>query len=86
MGVLGTWCGEEMRRQSMCGAAVQWLVDLRVEICDDCALALGDGDVLIARALDDGERYVFLRHYKMVSICSPVDAKLNRVVSLLTGW
>ena len=39
------------------------LVDLRVEVCDDGALAVGDGDVLMSRALDDGERYVFLRHY-----------------------
>ena len=62
------------------------LVDLRVEVCDDGALALGDGDVLIARALDDGERYVFLRHYKIVSMCSPVDAELIGVASLLTGW
>ena len=61
-------------------------MNLRVEVCDDGALALGDGDVLIARALDNGERYVFLRHYKMVSLCSPVDAKFNRVVLLLTGW
>ena len=57
-----------------------------MEVCDDGALALGDGDVLIACALDDGERYVFLRHYEMVSMCSPVDAKLIGVVSLLTGW
>lgn len=57
-----------------------------MEVCDDGALALGDGDVLIARALDDGERYVFLRHYRMVSMCFLVDAELIKVVSLLTGW
>lgn len=62
------------------------MVDLRVEVCDDGALALGDGDVLMARALDDGERYVFLRHYRMVSMCFLVDAELIKVVSLLTGW
>jgi hypothetical protein len=37
--------------------------DVRVEVCDDCAFAVRDGDVLMACAFDDGKRYVFLRHY-----------------------
>lgn len=39
------------------------MVDVRVEICDDCAFAVGDGNVLLACAFDDGKRDVFLRHY-----------------------
>lgn len=62
------------------------LVDIRVEVCDDGALTLGDGDILMSRALDDGERYVFLRHYDLVSMSLLVDAELIEVVSLLTGW
>lgn len=38
-------------------------VDVRVEVCDHRALAIWDGDVLLACAFDDGKRYVFLRHY-----------------------
>lgn len=33
-----------------------------MEVCDDGALALGDGDELLACAFDDGKRDVFLRH------------------------
>lgn len=37
--------------------------DVRVEVRDDGALALGNGDVFAACALDDGERNGVLRHY-----------------------
>jgi hypothetical protein len=50
------------------------MVGLRVEVCDDGALAFGDGDVLMARALDDSERYVFLRHCRSVSTFCLVQA------------
>jgi hypothetical protein len=56
-----------------------------VEVCDDCALALGNGDVLMAGALDDSKRYVFLRHYTAVSMCYLDNAKSSLDV-LLTGW
>jgi hypothetical protein len=36
--------------------------DVRVEVCDDCALALGNWDVFIASAFDDSERDGFGRH------------------------
>jgi hypothetical protein len=36
-------------------------VNVRVEVGDNSALALGDRDVLVASALDDGERNV--RHW-----------------------
>jgi hypothetical protein len=38
------------------------VVDVRVEVCDDRALTLGDGDELMARSFDDGKRDGFLRH------------------------
>jgi hypothetical protein len=60
-------------------------VDIRVEVCDDCALALGNGDVLMAGALDDSKRYVFLRHYTLVSMRYLNNAKSSLDV-LLTGW
>ena len=42
--------------------------DLRVEICDNCALALRDRDVFLACAFDDREGNSVLRHYRLVSI------------------
>jgi hypothetical protein len=39
-----------------------------VEICDDGALAFGNGNVFISGAFDDGEGDGFLRHWFMVSI------------------
>jgi hypothetical protein len=42
--------------------------NLRVEVCDDCALALGNWDEFLTCTFDDGKRDVFLRHLKTVSI------------------
>lgn len=42
--------------------------DLRVEICDNCALALRDRDVLMSCAFDDRERNGVLRHCRLISM------------------
>jgi hypothetical protein len=44
--------------------------NIRVEVCNDGALALRDGNVLMACAFDDGKRDGFLRHW---SICQYIS-------------
>lgn len=66
-GYLGLeWSGGEEERGFRMD--VRWSNDVRVEVCDDSALTLWNGDVFVACAFDDCERYGFLRHCQAVSV------------------
>lgn len=59
--------------------------DIRMKVCNDRALALGNWDVLVTRALNDGEWDVSLRH---LGICqySSKKSKLLKLIARFTYW
>jgi hypothetical protein len=49
--VYGHWWGSDWDQKGIV------VMDSRVEISDSCMFAMGQRDMLVPRALDDGQRY-----------------------------